>query len=460
MKHNDETEIDLLLRRHARSEGAAARIFNDGGSAKDDALSRAGGGVHLDADELNAFAEGALPAPARARYAAHLSDCDACREVVTGLILMNSAANEKERVALAAEPSAKSSWREWIGALFAPPVLRFAVPVFGLLIVGFILLAVLRTRQDQPTLVAQNNEKQIAQSNANISSAPEEQRAADTSTAAQSNTNGRESILQDQKKIAPSEQNGAAASSTENAPSQSNVKSLEQTRTETAPDAAPSVDKMNAGKRDEDRREEDVQRSETLRERGRARDEERAAASIPPPAPSAAAGAVAVKEKPEVAKEPPKDQPTRQSNNATLDGAAANNNEVATAQNKGYGGAPNSPNASLSARRKAARPSTVTESKSGEDNARDDASETRRVGGRTFRRQGGAWVDTAYNSSHATVTVRRGTEQYRALVADEPAIGSISNQLGGEVIIVWKNRAYRIDSGAAQSEKSERKRNE
>ena len=68
----------------------------------------------------------------------------------------------------------------------------------------------------------------------------------------------------------------------------------------------------------------------------------------------------------------------------------------------------------------------------------------RRVGGRQFRRQGGVWVDTAYNSSRQTTSVARGSEQYRALVADEPGIRTIADQLGGEVIVVWKGRAYRI----------------
>jgi hypothetical protein len=40
--------------------------------------------------------------------------------------------------------------------------------------------------------------------------------------------------------------------------------------------------------------------------------------------------------------------------------------------------------------------------------------------------------------------VRRGTEGYRALVADIPELGRIAEQLGGEVITVVKGRAYRI----------------
>jgi hypothetical protein len=70
--------------------------------------------------------------------------------------------------------------------------------------------------------------------------------------------------------------------------------------------------------------------------------------------------------------------------------------------------------------------------------------ETRSVMGRTFTREGDAWVDTAYEYSRATVRVARGSDQFRALVADEPAIRTIAENLNGIVIVVWKNRAYRI----------------
>jgi hypothetical protein len=68
----------------------------------------------------------------------------------------------------------------------------------------------------------------------------------------------------------------------------------------------------------------------------------------------------------------------------------------------------------------------------------------RSVAGRRFRKQGGMWVDTAYDSGNAIVNVARGSEQYRALVADEPTIKTIADQLAGTIIVVWKSRTYRI----------------
>ena len=70
--------------------------------------------------------------------------------------------------------------------------------------------------------------------------------------------------------------------------------------------------------------------------------------------------------------------------------------------------------------------------------------ETRSVMGRQFTREDDAWVDTAYQPSRATVRVARGSDQFRALVADEPGLRTIAEQLNGVVIVVWKSRAYRI----------------
>jgi hypothetical protein len=70
--------------------------------------------------------------------------------------------------------------------------------------------------------------------------------------------------------------------------------------------------------------------------------------------------------------------------------------------------------------------------------------EIRAVSGRRFRRQGNVWIDTGYTPSRTTINVSRGSEQFRALVADEPGIRTVANQLEGEVIMVWKGKAYRI----------------
>jgi hypothetical protein len=72
------------------------------------------------------------------------------------------------------------------------------------------------------------------------------------------------------------------------------------------------------------------------------------------------------------------------------------------------------------------------------------AAGTRTVAGRKFRRQGDAWVDANYSAGQSYTVVRRNSEQFRALVGDEPGLRRIAEALGGEVIVVWKGRAYRI----------------
>src|SRR6266436_7007895 len=87
---SNDPQIDVLLRRYAgqsQSQTAAE---------------------HLDADELNAFAEGSLPAAARARYVSHLVDCDNCRQIVSQLAI-NSGAS----AAIAAETMAEAQGYSW-----------------------------------------------------------------------------------------------------------------------------------------------------------------------------------------------------------------------------------------------------------------------------------------------------------------------------------------------------------
>ena len=80
------------------------------------------------------------------------------------------------------------------------------------------------------------------------------------------------------------------------------------------------------------------------------------------------------------------------------------------------------------------------------DKNKTDTSEregTTTVAGKRFVRQNNSWIDAAYQQ-RATTNVKRGSEQYRALVADEPGLRPFAEQLGGEVIVVWKGRAYRF----------------
>ena len=80
MKQANNNEVDLLLRSLARQRDNSG---SRNGSGFED--SREGLSEHLDADELNSYAEGVVPAPARLRYQEHLADCESCRRIVIDL---------------------------------------------------------------------------------------------------------------------------------------------------------------------------------------------------------------------------------------------------------------------------------------------------------------------------------------------------------------------------------------
>jgi hypothetical protein len=83
------------------------------------------------------------------------------------------------------------------------------------------------------------------------------------------------------------------------------------------------------------------------------------------------------------------------------------------------------------------------EKKAGEADE-DRVVETRTAAGHRFRREGGVWVDVNYRPSMRSTGVRRGTEAFRALVADVPEVGRVAEAIGGEVILVVGGRAYSI----------------
>src|ERR1041385_2070438 len=125
MTSNDE-QIDLLMRRYAR--GATRPAVTE----------------HLDADEMNAFAEGALPPAARSRYVSHLADCDHCRQQIAQLSLGAGAVIRSEQPA-PAKPESRSVWQILAG-IFALPVLRYAAFAVVLVIVAGVAYIALRPR--------------------------------------------------------------------------------------------------------------------------------------------------------------------------------------------------------------------------------------------------------------------------------------------------------------------------
>src|SRR3979409_520918 len=138
---SNDAQIDVLLRRYA------------GHSQSNSATE------HLDADELNAFAEGSLPEGARARYVSHLVDCDNCREIVSQLAINSGAgigaAGSTDRNA------AGSSWWKGLSGLFSSLTLRYAAFAMVLITVAGVIFLVTR-RPRESNLVAQNEQTKQA----------------------------------------------------------------------------------------------------------------------------------------------------------------------------------------------------------------------------------------------------------------------------------------------------------
>src|SRR5437016_2670980 len=138
----NDAQIDLLLRRHARKGGSLAAL--------DDATAA----LHLDADELSVFAEGALPQAARARYVSHLADCDQCRKLATQLTMAAGTTIPSRVESDAAIVATVSLWQSF-RRLFAPASLRYAA--FALVAIAALgITFVVWRRQQENRLVAEN----------------------------------------------------------------------------------------------------------------------------------------------------------------------------------------------------------------------------------------------------------------------------------------------------------------
>lgn len=402
------------------------------------------GGAHMDADEMNAYAENSLPAPARARSMAHLADCDNCRAIVTNLTLAANVPLRDQESDIQQPTSPKRSWREWLAALLSPPLIRYGVPALVLIsIIGIVFVAIRQRdaeRQgDEPALVARNNERSETQNTSILK--PEVGQSPGTLASPALPGDGPTSAQPREGETAQS----AAASPVDKEAKEALAKTTQTNEQAREPENLSIVkNEPTATTANEASRQERAARDQ--------RDEDLAAAAptqasqppVTPARPSARAGASEATEADRIGRNR-KDDST---SNDRPSGYGATSSTASREVEERQTTTPARSTPSTESRRRAApKMRTMTEGadSSGSGNAAGGrSSATRGVGGRQFRRQGSTWVDTAYAQGRATVNVTRGSEQYRALTADEPGLRTIAEQLGGEVIVVWKGRAYRI----------------
>src|SRR5712691_4139887 len=208
----EDSQIDLLLKRYGGHAPAGAPTD------------------HLDADELNAFAEGAAPAAARSRYVSHLAECHDCRRLATQL---SSAAGATANAGAGAIETAGGSLWQKLTSFFAPPMLRYAAFAAVLVVAVGVTFLALR-RQGDSRLVARNEqtaEKEVSAVKPCEPSAPEAKQTAQTfanpaATVSQPAENPSSDLKKDESKVAdntitpPKPQKEGAASADQPAPAQ------------------------------------------------------------------------------------------------------------------------------------------------------------------------------------------------------------------------------------------------
>ena len=381
MKPANQNEIDVLLRSLARREAGVVSAPLDT--------------EHLDADELNSFAEGIVTERARVRYSAHLAECANCRSIVVNLT--QSAGFPAPRLVPEVAPST-SFWQQLSGFL-SYPILRFVIP--AIVLASIIGIGVIALREKGPgEFVAKHEPSQ------------------------QPNLDQANQVVPSQSPL-PRELNAPPAPSSQPVAAASPA---DARRGESAGSVAGVGNTEGPAPLRKQADDQPSQPTPTF-----APD---LSAAAPPPAPvyaerdraqelSRQEAAKREAESEQYAARPQASDSVARNRAATTAGAAANEPK----QSK--------------------LPGLMREGREYEDKDKNKSDTTERVDSRTvsgkrFVRQNNSWIDAAYQGSRATTNVKRGSEQYRALIADEPSLRTFAEQLGGEVIVVWKGRAYRF----------------
>ena len=384
MKEDINNEMDGLLRRLSQRNGTTPPSD------------------HLDADELNAYAERALPEKTRLRYTEHLAECSECRRLATQL-------TQSSGVEPIQTKKIESSWlASFLGKFLSPFTWRLALPVLaaiGILAIGLIVLRREPLKIYSARSMAESADEKPKAAPGFLDSQSNAQPQATNPTVGErveprvTDQIAQNKVASDRVSTDPSESTAATTPKDQPAGSASAFASAGPSPAAAPPAPAPpetEVARLNA--------ENQQQKTEDLKKEKQAEEDRDKAAN---------------------AKEPVVAAKTRRVDDLRTASPAS-----------GVG-----PGSTLNM-------STSTATARGRSDSKDDESknesETKAIAGRRFQKRGTTWMDTGYNSSMPTLTLSRGSESYRALVADEPAIRTIADQLDGEVVIVWKGKAYLI----------------
>ncbi|PYS98536.1 MAG: hypothetical protein DMF63_15535 [Acidobacteria bacterium] len=389
MELDFDKEMDAMLRKAQRD---APVLVGDFASSR-----------HLDADEISAFAENAVPEKSRALQMAHLADCDRCRKVLSNVLVMNA-----ETAPVQTSPSVITIAERapWYKRLFLFPNLAYVMGSLVLIFSAFLGYTIIKKSSDGTATISQ-------------ATAPAE-------------TKGGPSFQNEPAFPSDQTASNSAANIAPNAPSANmNASAFGRTGNERGP-------------------AEDTKAAENNFSMDGAASGGQLAAAAPPPPPVAA-------NQPALAE--PKDQRQRDDdrvakekteskvlvdtmsenakNDSSLDkqkqypgaGSVAQSGPMRANENQ-YNRQLEKMDARRSAAAKKATPRAEEESSSGK----------RSVSGKTFERKQGVWYDVSFHGQ-PTINIRRGSAEFSKLDA---GLKSIANSLSGTAVIVWGAKAYRI----------------
>ncbi len=342
-------------------------------------------GDHLDADALAGFAENALPANTRLFYMKHLADCDDCRSTLSGIIMLNAETAAEMPVAAAVTTTvAADAAMPWYRRLFLAPNLAYMMGGLLLVFGGLIGFTVLQNMQSD-TVASIKGE--------------------DTA-----NTAAARGPMEEEPSTLSNEMPYAANATANAANAADSAGSIPM------PYATPAVPAASNSASVAERKEVYEQDGATMER----------AMPAPPPPPLAAAPV------PRTEENVPADDAEKQ--RADLDARQRRSTPLAGETAK----TPAGPDRGLRRDNQATQDAAPPKPAPGKLSA---AAATRTVNGKTFEQRDAVWYDTAYKGEETT-NVRRRTDAYRKL---DSGLRSITDKLTGTVVVVWKEKAYRID---------------
>lgn len=358
--------------------------------------------MHLDADEISAFAENALPERARQRLMLHLADCETCRQTLSNLITLNADAESETVRVPEKQPVAVSI--PWHQKLFAFPSLAYAMGALVLVFSGIVGYTVLQNAGDSRNAeVSQISEKQpnAKGMNSDGDMAAVESYSSNSTTASNTMMSNSASVN--------SVSNMAAAANLSNpvvaaAPMTAMNSNAAATREDS--DKILKAETKSLAPQEKPAELAEIQDSIT-------------SVSAPPPKP-------ANENDYQIDGEAQRQQP-----NQTQQNSIAQNQANITPDSRSVQSLP------MLTRRAENKSKKLEQPK---NDAQEKSVETTNVGGKAFRRENNVWYDSAYRQQ-PTINITRGTKEYKKL---DSGLRGIAENLGGTIIIVWKEKAYRI----------------